>query len=119
MVDIESLRDYCLAKKATEDGFPFDEKILVFKVMGKIFALMNVDNFSFINLKCDPERAVLLRESHDAITAGYHMSKKHWNSVYVDGRLPDQLILDLIDHSYDMVVNTLTKKDKLALQNEY
>ena len=119
MIHIEAIRDYCLSKKGTEDCFPFDEKTLVFKVMGKMFALTNIDEFKSINMKCDPERAVSLRESHDAITAGYHMSKKHWNTVAIDGRLPDQLIFELIDHSYELVVNTLTKKDKLILQNEF
>lgn len=106
----ESFREHCLSYPGVTEDFPFDNATLVFKVMGKMFALGNLDEFVFINLKCDPDYALELREQYDAIRPGYHMSKKHWNSVYVDSGLPHQLILDLIDHSYHLVVKSLTKK---------
>lgn len=109
-MDIEYYRDYCLAKKGVTEEFPFDQNILVFKVMGKMFALCDVDLFVSINLKCDPERAVELREKHDGIIPGYHMSKKHWNTVMMNGTVPDSLTKELIDHSYELVVSGLTKK---------
>ncbi len=109
-MDIEFYREYCLAKPGVTESFPFDKNTLVFKVMNKMFALTDVDLFTFINLKCDPERAVELREQHDAIQPGYHMHKAQWNSVYMDGTIPDGLIKELIDHSYELVVASLTKK---------
>lgn len=109
-MDIERYREYCIAKPGVTEGFPFDEQVLVFKVMGKMFALTDVDSFEYINLKCDPERAVELREQYDAIRPGYHMHKAQWNSVYMDGSLPDTLVLELIDHSYELIVAKLTKK---------
>lgn len=117
MINIESYRDYCLAKPGTSEGFPFDKSTLVFKVMGKMFALTSVENFEFINLKCDPDRALELRDLHNAIRPGYHMNKKLWNSVYVDGTLPDELIYELIDHSYELVVASLPKKLRTALDD--
>jgi predicted DNA-binding protein (MmcQ/YjbR family) len=92
------------------ESFPFDERVLVFKVANKMFALADVEDFEYINLKCDPERAMLLREEYDEIKPGYHMSKKHWNSVYVTGMLDDEFIEELIIHSYDLIVSSLTKK---------
>ena len=109
-MNIEKLREYCLFKKGTTESFPFDENTLVFKVGGKMFALVNVDNFTFCNLKCDPDRAEELREQYNGIKPGYHMSKKHWNSVYVDSDVPDKLFLELITHSYDLVFKSLPKK---------
>lgn len=116
-MNIEVYRDYCLHKKGVTEGFPFDENVLVFKVMGKMFALTGIDQFASINLKCDPERAIELREEFPAVTPGYHMSKKHWNTVLMDGSLSDDFVFELIDHSYDLVVKTLTKKlkEELAL----
>lgn len=110
-MNIEEYRNYCLAKKGVTEAFPFDEKTLVFKVMGKMFALCDVDLFQSVNLKCDPEWAIKLREEYpDAIRGGYHMSKKHWNTVETAGGLTDQFFCQLIDHSYDLVVKSLTKK---------
>lgn len=110
-MNIETYRDYCLAKPGTTEGFPFDDKVLVFKAMNKMFALTNVDEFASVNLKCDPERAVVLREEHDGnIVPGYHMSKKHWNTILTDGSVPDQLIFELIDHSYQLIIDSLPKK---------
>jgi len=108
-MNIEEFREYCIAKPGVTEEFPFDENTLVFKVMGKMFALTDlVDEFS-LNLKCDPERAIALREQYPAIQPGYHMSKVHWNTVKMDGSLNQNLILELIDHSYQLVVDKLPK----------
>jgi len=115
-MNIESYREYCIAKAGVTESFPFDPGTLVFKVMGKMFALADVDDFISINLKCDPERSVQLRESYDGIMAGYHMSKKHWNSVLTDGSVPENLLFELIDHSYDLVVAGLPKKIQQELK---
>jgi len=115
-MNIESYRDYCLSKPGVTESFPFDEEVLVFKVMNKIFALTGVDSFASINLKCDPDRAIELREEHTAIQPGYHMSKKHWNTVQMDGSLSDSFIFELIDHSYDLVVQGLPKKTQAELK---
>ncbi|MDN3205706.1 MmcQ/YjbR family DNA-binding protein [Algoriphagus sediminis] len=104
------LRDYCLAKPGTTEDTPFDEVTLCFRVGGKIFAITSLDIFDFINLKCDPEKAIELREKHEGITPGYHMNKKNWNSVSVEGNVPDPLILELVDHSYDLILKSLPKK---------
>ena len=115
-MNIEEYRDYCMAKKGVTEGFPFDQKTLVFKVMGKMFALTDVDGFVSINLKCDPERALDLREQFHAVQPGYHMSKKHWNTVTVNDDAPDKNIYEWIDDSYDLVVKSLTKKLKEELK---
>lgn len=114
-MNIEEYRDYCMAKKGVTEGFPFDQKTLVFKVMGKMFALTNVDGFVSINLKCNPEHALELREKFHAVQPGYHMSKKHWNTVTVNDDASDQKIYEWIDDSYDLVVKSLTKKLKEEL----
>ena len=97
------------------EEFPFDANTLVFKVMGKMFALTDVDNFESINLKCDPERAIQLRDEYEAVQPGYHMNKKHWNTVLMDGRVGDRLIKEWIDHSYELVVQSLPRKIRLSL----
>lgn len=114
-MNIEEYREYCLSKPATTEEFPFDESTLVFKVAGKLFSLTNVDLFSSINLKCDPEKAVFLREQYSSIQSGYHMNKKHWNTIQMDGSLSDAFIYELIDHSYDLVVQGLPAKQKKLL----
>lgn len=114
-MNIEDFRNYCIAKKGVTEEFPFDETTLVFKVMGKMFALSGIDDFEFINLKCDPERSAELRERHSGIKPGYHMNKQLWNSVYLREDVNDQLIYELIDHSYDLIVASLTKKLKAEL----
>ncbi len=115
-MNIESLREYCISKPGTTEGFPFDNVTLVFKVMGKMFLLTNVENFESANMKCDPEWAVELREQYDgSIIPGYHMNKKLWNTVSGDGAVPDKLFYELVDHSYDLVVKGLTKKLKAEL----
>jgi len=116
-MNIEEFRSYCLVKKGVTESFPFDEKTLVFKVMGKMFALSGLEyQPARANLKCDPERSIVLREEYDGlITAGYHMSKKHWNTVELEKSIPKSLICELIDHSYDLVVQGLTRKLKEEL----
>lgn len=115
---IEEFRLYCLAKKGVEETFPFDENTLVFKVIGKMFALTGLNREEFTaNLKCDPERSPELREVHDEIRPGFHMNKKHWNTVSFEGSLTDEFLCELIDHSYDLVVKGLRKKDRELLQS--
>ncbi|MBL0315584.1 MAG: MmcQ/YjbR family DNA-binding protein [Flavobacteriales bacterium] len=114
-MNIEYYRQYCLAKKGTSEEFPFDNRTLVFKVGGKMFALTDVESFESINLKCDPERAIELREQYSAIIPGYHMNKKHWNTLVLDGSLRDSLICSLIDDSYLLVAGSLPKKDREKL----
>jgi len=108
-MNIESFREYCLSLPCTEEGFPFDSNTLVFKVAGKMFALTNIDQFESINLKCDPEVAVELREKYTAVTPGYHMNKKNWNTIQIDDSISDKLILQWTKESYNLVVNGLPK----------
>ncbi len=116
-MNIEEFREYCLSKKGVEETFPFDEVTLVFKVMGKMFALTGLDSLEFsVNLKCDPDRALELREQHPEIQPGWHMSKKHWNTVSFEEGLEDDFLMELIDHSYDLVVKGLTKKLRAELE---
>ena len=109
-MNIERLRDYCLSKPHVTEGFPFDEVTLVFKVAGKMFALTGLERFpAAVNLKCDPDTSLDLQESHEQIKPGYHMNKKHWITVaYTD--IKETLLFELVDHSYELVVNSLTKK---------
>lgn len=114
-MNIEDFRNYCLTKKGVTEEFPFDSVTLVFKVMGKMFALCGLDHVPLrVNLKCDPDKALQLREDYDGIIEGWHMSKKHWNTVYLD-RIPPKLVTEMIDHSYDLVVSKFTKKLRAAL----
>jgi predicted DNA-binding protein (MmcQ/YjbR family) len=115
-MNIEELREYCISKPGVTEEFPFDEVTLVFKVMGKMFALTNLEGDWNLALKCDPQRAIELREEHPAIQPGYHMSKVHWNTVIMDGSLSQKLILELIDHSYQLVVDKLPLKLKQELK---
>jgi predicted DNA-binding protein (MmcQ/YjbR family) len=116
-LNIESYRSYCLSKKGVTEEFPFGPDTLVFKVMGKMFALTDVEDFSSVNLKVDPERGAELRDTYPAVQPGYHMNKKHWVTVLIDGSLPDKLIRLWIDESYQLVVAKLTKKEKSALES--
>lgn len=116
MNNIEDFRNYCLRKKGVTEEFPFDEVTLVFKVMGKMFALTSLKDLSLsVNLKCNPEKAIDLREQFEDIQPGYHMNKKHWNTVDVSPSIPPKLVIELIDHSYNLVVSGLTKKLKAEL----
>ncbi len=115
-MNIETLRTYCLAKKGVEDGFPFGEETLVFKVGGKIFLLASLyANPLQFNAKCDPDRAIELREQYEAILPGYHMNKLHWNTVIIDGTLSSSLLKQLIDDSYELIVQSLPKKVREGL----
>lgn len=110
-MNIEVFRNYCLSKPCVTESFPFDETTLVFKVCNKMFALTGLESVELrVNLKCDPERALSLREAYESILPGYHMSKKHWNTVVVDGSFSDEFFIELVDHSYDLVVQSLPKK---------
>jgi predicted DNA-binding protein (MmcQ/YjbR family) len=115
-MNIEDYRAYCLAKGAVTEALPFDDKTLVFKVNGKMFALTNVDTFEFINLKCDPEYAIELREQYEGITPGFHMNKQHWNSVSTGDDIPEELFKELIDHSCDLVVKGQRRKVRNSLK---
>lgn len=118
-MNIESLRLYCLAKPATSEGFPFGGDTLVFKVAGKMFALTGLDSVPpTVNLKCDPQRAIELRDRYRAVTPGYHMNKQHWNTVELESDLDDDQLRELIDHSYELVVNSLPKKLRESLTTE-
>ncbi|HRO39119.1 MAG TPA: MmcQ/YjbR family DNA-binding protein [Flavobacteriales bacterium] len=117
-MNIERLRQLCLRKPGATEETPFGPETLVFKVGGKIFALADIDLFNGVNLKCDPERAVELREEHGGITPGYHMNKRHWNTVSTDGSVKDVLIEELLAHSYALVVASLPKKVQASLQPE-
>lgn len=120
-MNIEQYRDYCIRKKGVTEDFPFDEDTLVFKVMGKMFALTSLKKWEegdhSINLKCDPGWGEELRAKYEAIVPGYHMSKIHWNTVAVNSDVPLEMVLKLIDHSYDLVVAGLTKKLQAELDN--
>ncbi|MDQ3535602.1 MAG: MmcQ/YjbR family DNA-binding protein [Bacteroidota bacterium] len=115
-MNIEQYREYCISKPGVTEEFPFDENTLVFKVLGKMFSLTDVDLFNSINLKCDPDEAVLLREQYPAVQPGYHMNKKHWNTIIMDGSIPDQIIFTWIDNSYDLVYKALPLSKKKLLK---
>ena len=102
-MDIVTLRDYCISKRGSKESFPFGDDTLVFKVKEKIFALVNLDGDLSINLKCDPALALELRERYASVTSGYHMNKKHWNTVMLNGSVPDKEIFSWIDHSYYLI----------------
>ncbi|AWH84016.1 MmcQ-like protein [Flavobacterium album] len=111
---IQDYYDYCLSKKGVTEHFPFDEDTLVFKVGGKMFALSSLSEWErgrpSVNLKCDPDRGTELRAQYESIKPGYHMSKVHWNTIDVNGDVPQKLLRKLIDHSYELVFKSLTKK---------
>ncbi|MCW5922164.1 MAG: MmcQ/YjbR family DNA-binding protein [Saprospiraceae bacterium] len=118
-MNIEQFRAYCLEKRAVTEDFPFDEVTLCLRVMSKIFAITGLDSERFtVNLKCDPDFALELREHHPEVQPGWHMSKKHWNTVDFEGALGDGMLRRLIDHSYEQVVKTLKKTEREALLNE-
>jgi predicted DNA-binding protein (MmcQ/YjbR family) len=109
-MDMETLREYCLRKAGAEESFPFGEETLVFKVGGKIFLLASLTEGNRFNAKCDPDRAVELRERHEEVQPGYHMNKRHWNTIRMDGGLKAKEIREMIDHSYEIVVKALPKR---------
>ncbi len=116
-MNIEELREYCMSLNGVTEEFPFGESVLVFKVAGKMFCLTDLDAKFAIALKNDPEKNIELREEYAAIQPGYHMNKKHWNSVDIDGSLSDDMLKNLIDESYDLVVMKLTREEKKGLKN--
>lgn len=121
-MNIEQLRDFCILKKGVTEHFPFDDVTLVFKVMNKMFALSGLDRWErgdeSVNLKCDPEKSEELRGEYEGINPGFHMSKKHWNTISINtSDVSDDLVRELINHSYDLVVKGLTKKAKIELDN--
>lgn len=118
-MNIEEYRDFCLALPGVTEGFPFGPETMVFKVMNKMFALTNIEAYDFVNLKCDPERAITLREEYEGINPGWHMNKVHWNSVKTSADVEDELFKELIRHSYDLIVESLPKKTKEDLKLLY
>ncbi|MCB9235902.1 MAG: MmcQ/YjbR family DNA-binding protein [Bacteroidia bacterium] len=114
-MNVESIRAYCLSKKGVTETFPFDAETLVMKVMGKMFALIPLEKPGQMNLKCDPERALDLREQYEEIEPGWHMSKVHWNTIHFQGFSDTALLRELIDHSYELVVKSLKKKEREEL----
>lgn len=115
-MDIEFLRDYCLTKPFVTEDTPFGPDTLVFKVHNKMFCLCSIDNFQSLNLKCDPEKAVELREQYAAVKPGFHMNKKHWNTVTVNEDVGVELLLSLVDHSYELVFDSLPVKTRKGLE---
>ena len=109
-MNVESIREYCLSKKATTESFPFDENSLVIKVMDKMFALIDLELAEKVCLKCNPEYALELRDRHNGVEAAFHFNKKYWNQVFFNRDVDDRLMKQLIDHSYDEVLKKFTKK---------
>lgn len=115
-MNIEELREYCLSFKGANEKMPFNDNVLVFYVMDKIFCLTNIELFEGINLKCNPEKAIELREEYNEVTPGFHMNKKHWNTVKTNGNITDKQLKDWISDSYHLVVKGLSKKNKDILK---
>jgi predicted DNA-binding protein (MmcQ/YjbR family) len=114
-MNIQDFREFCLSLLGAEESFPFDESTLVFKVKGKMFALTDVDIFESVNLKCDPEKALELRDRYEAVKPGYHMNKRHWNTVEIDGSIPNALLYEWTRDSYNLVVASLPRKSRNEL----
>ena len=116
-MDLELFREYCLTKPQVTEGTPFGEDVLVFKVAGKMFALASLDEIpTTVNLKCDPDRALELRDRFEQVRPGYHMNKKHWNTIEIGTGLPDSEVRKMIDHSYQLVVESLPKAVRAKLK---
>lgn len=114
-MNLAQFQEYCLALPGVTEEFPFGEETLVYKVKGKVFALANIVDFGSVNLKCDPEEAIELRERYEGVIPGYHMNKKHWNTVDVHSGIPNKLLLQWIKNSYNLVVASLPKKEREKL----
>ena len=112
---LESFQKYCISKPGVTEEMPFDNETLVYKVIGKMFALANTIGDLSITLKCDPDKAIELRASYPSVQPGYHMSKQHWNTIYIDGSIDDKDIYEWIDHSYKLIVEKLSRKEKEQL----
>ncbi len=115
-MDLETIREYCLKKKGVTESLPFDDVSPVYKVMSKIFLIASITTPVSINVKCNPEKAVELRERYDAVTPGYHMNKMHWNTILIDNSIRGKLILEWIDDSYNLVVSSLKKFEREKLK---
>ncbi|MBN1637749.1 MAG: MmcQ/YjbR family DNA-binding protein [Ignavibacteriales bacterium] len=116
---LEKIREYCLKKKGVTEDFPFDETTLVFRVGGKIFLLTDIEPPFSINLKCDPEKAIELRERYEGVTPGYHMNKKNWNTIDLQSNIPIKEIYKWIDHSYELVLSGLSKAERSKLVKKF
>jgi predicted DNA-binding protein (MmcQ/YjbR family) len=115
-MNIEELREYCISKKGVTEDLPFGPETLVFKVMNKVFLLTGIDDTPLqFNVKCDPEKVIELREEYPCVIPGYHMNKKHWNTIIVDGSVSKKLLQQWITDSYNLVVSALTKKEQQKL----
>ena len=115
-MNIEEIRNYCLSKKGVEEGFPFDENTLVFKVGGKMFLLCSLDSSPVeFNVKCDPEKARRLREKYSFVFPGYNMNKRHWNTIICEQNAPKKLLFEFINDSYDLIFVSLSQKIKLEM----
>lgn len=117
-MNVEEVREYCTRKAEVTEGFPFDNTTLVFKVNDKMFALLSLDNDLSINLKCDPDKAIDLRERYPSVQPGYHMNKKLWNTIHIDGLMDDRLLCEWIDDSYKLVIEKMPLKDRIRLLGE-
>lgn len=117
-MNIEELRNFCLSLKGAEEGMPFDKKTLVFSVKGKMFCATDIEDYGLINLKCNPEEAIILREKYEDVIPGYYMNKRHWNSVRTSGKIQTDLMEEWIKKSYDLVVSGLPKKIQKELTEE-
>lgn len=115
-MNIEEIREYCLTLKETSESFPFDESTLVFKVGSKMFALLSLEQPFSMNLKCEPELAIQLREEYTFVLPGYHMNKQHWNTIIELEQVPQRLLFEMIHRSYNLVIKSLTKRERESLQ---
>lgn len=111
-MNVESLREYCLSLPLATEDFPFDETTIVFRVVGKIFAMLDLERPDVVSLKCNPDYALQLREEHPEISGAWHMNKKYWNQVNLSGHLEDEFVQGLVRHSYAEVVKKLTRKER-------
>lgn len=114
-MDIEQIRQYCLSKNEVTEGFPFNKTTLVFKVAGKMFALLSLDVPQSLNLKCNPDEALVLREEYEFVIPGYHMNKTHWNTILLDQVIPTTLLQLWIDHSYELIVKSLPASKRAVI----
>lgn len=117
-MNIEELREYCLSLPGTTEDFPFDQVTLVFKIGGKMYVLTDLNGPFWVNLKCDPELAISLRESYPSVRPGYHMNKVHWNTVEIDGSVGDKQLREWIEHSYQLVRKSLSRAARMQLDAE-
>ncbi len=115
-MDSQQLRAYCLSKKEAVETFPFGDDVPVFKIMGKMFALVPVSGSASISLKCEPTWAQILRQTYKAVQPGWHLNKEHWNTIACDDSIPDEEILGMIDHSYELIVKSLPRKVRQSLE---